>query len=191
MPAYHVERSLEINAPSSSVYERIRDFHQWPAWSPWIAAEPDCSLEFFDDGNGYSWKGKIIGSGTIRVSSEVPNESLDLDLEFLPPHRAEAKIRFLISPTPTGSQVTWMMDGTLPFFLFWMKKMMTTFIGMDYENGLKLLKDLVELGKVPFHLNFAGLPGPTPDQYFWRIRHRRDPRRLYRRGFQPVRLGTR
>ena len=31
---YTVEREIRIDAPASAVYERIVDFHRWPAWSP-------------------------------------------------------------------------------------------------------------------------------------------------------------
>ena len=34
-------------------------------------------------------------------------------------------------------ELTWTMDSSLPFFLFWMKKSMEGFIGMDYDPGLK------------------------------------------------------
>lgn len=40
--------------------------------------------------------------------------------------------------------------------MFWMKNMMKSFIGMDYERGLNLLKDYVEDGEVHSQLNFLG-----------------------------------
>ena len=41
------------------------------------------------------------------------------------------------------------MKSQLPFFLFWMVKKMKVYIGMDYERGLKMLKDYLETGLVP------------------------------------------
>jgi effector-binding domain-containing protein len=49
------------------------------------------------------------------------------------------------------------MTSKLPFFMFFMTKMMTAYIGMDYERGLKMLKDYVETGSVPSKLSFRGI----------------------------------
>jgi hypothetical protein len=40
------------------------------------------------------------------------------------------------------------MDGSLPFFLFWMKDTMTLFIKKDFERGLAMLKVFTETGKL-------------------------------------------
>ena len=36
------------------------------------------------------------------------------------------------------------MEGTLPIFLFFMKKKMSAMVGSDYERGLAMLKELLE-----------------------------------------------
>lgn len=63
------------------------------------------------------------------------------------------------------TEATWVMDSSLPFFMFWMKKMMQTYIGMDYERGLRLLKDYVEDGKVHSKLNFTGKETLSEQEY--------------------------
>jgi hypothetical protein len=40
------------------------------------------------------------------------------------------------------------MDGRLPWFMFFMKGMMQTFIGMDYERGLRMVREYIETGTV-------------------------------------------
>jgi hypothetical protein len=35
-----------------------------------------------------------------------------------------------------GTKVSWSMEGTMSFGLFFFKGMMTTFVGMDYERAL-------------------------------------------------------
>lgn len=40
------------------------------------------------------------------------------------------------------------MDGKLPYFMFFMVKMMKNWIGMDYERGLAMLKEFIETGEV-------------------------------------------
>jgi len=46
------------------------------------------------------------------------------------------------------TKVTWTMNGCVPIFLFFMIGMMKAWIGMDYERGLMMLKELAEKGKV-------------------------------------------
>lgn len=36
------------------------------------------------------------------------------------------------------------MEGTLPIFLFFMKKKNSTMVGSDYERGLAMLKEVLE-----------------------------------------------
>ena len=70
----------------------------------------------------------------------------------------DRNFRFEFAEKDGGTEVTWSMDSSLPFFLFFMKRMMETFIGMDYTRGLAMLKDYAENGEVPSKLEF---PGPT------------------------------
>ncbi len=157
MPAFHVSKSVHINAPVEKVYAAVRDFKQWPAWSPWLVSEPDCSLNYEADGSGYSWDGKIIGAGEIKVSGEDEPNRIYHKLAFLRPFKSKADVHFTFSEKDGGTEVSWNMDSSLPFFMFFMTKMMVAFIGSDYERGLNMLKDYVENGSVPSKLEFAGI----------------------------------
>ncbi|MEM0965482.1 MAG: SRPBCC family protein [Verrucomicrobiota bacterium] len=157
MPAFGVSKSIEIAASKETIFELVRDFRRWPEWSPWLRAEADCPLVFAPDGESYEWNGKIIGAGkAIRVAS-IDGQQIDLRLEFIRPFKSTAEVTFSFEETSEGTRVTWEMAGSLPFFLFWMKPMMVGFIGMDYDNGLQLLKDLAEAGSVPLKLEFVGV----------------------------------
>jgi effector-binding domain-containing protein len=65
--------------------------------------------------------------------------------------------QFLLAEKDGGTEITWTMEGSLPFLFFWMKGMMTAFVGMDYLRGLGMLKDYVESGEVPCKLDFLGI----------------------------------
>ena len=67
MPIFTVEKSIEIEAPIEKVYAAIRDFREWVPWSLWLISEPDCPLDYGEDGKSYSWEGKIIGSGKMEI----------------------------------------------------------------------------------------------------------------------------
>ena len=59
-------------------------------------------------------------------------------------------------PPPPPPELTWSMDSAVPFFMFFFKKMMEAFIGMDYERGLMMLKEYAETGEVSCQLEFPG-----------------------------------
>lgn len=157
MSRYFISKSIEIDAPIEKVHASVRDFKQWPAWSPWLIAEPGCPLTFAEDGSSYGWEGSIVGTGSMEVTDEEAPHSITYRLSFLKPMKAESVVQFKFAPKGEGTEVTWTMDGKLPFYLFWMAKMMTTLVGMDYDRGLTMLKDHLETGSVPSKLEFPGI----------------------------------
>lgn len=156
MPKFSVDRSININKSVEEVYKVISDFHTWQPWSPWLIMEPEVKVTVRDDGKYYEWAGDLVGSGNMTVLKEDENKSIDYDLTFLTPWKTQSKVGFILKPDGEGTKVNWTMEGSLPWFMFWMKKMMGNFIGMDYERGLKLLKDFSEDGKVYSKLEFVG-----------------------------------
>lgn len=156
MPVFHVTKSIVIDKPIDQVYASVRDFRQWQVWSPWLRAEPGCEPVHADDGESYSWDGKIVGSGEMAITVEVPSKSIDYRLSFFKPWKSLNTTRFEFSEEGAGTKVTWSMVGSLPIYLFFLKGMMTAFIGMDYARGLRMLKDFLETGSVPSRLDFEG-----------------------------------
>lgn len=154
MPKMFVSRLIRIDAPVEQVYAEVRNFETWPKWSPWLIADPGCKLDIQKD--RYSWAGAVCGAGGMAVHEEDQGKSIDYDLVFEKPMRSRAKVRMTFAGKDGATEVTWTMDSKLPFFLFFLRKMMEGFIGMDYERGLLMLKSLVEEGVVPSRLEFPG-----------------------------------
>lgn len=157
MPKFQLERSIAIKAPAASVFSNVVDFRNWAIWSPWILAEPQCSLSYAEDGKSYSWSGDVIGAGEMEVLNSVVNKEIHYRLTFLKPFKSTSSVSFYFDEGSGETNTRWTMSGALPFFLFWMKKSMVAGIGMDYDRGLRMLKDHVELGKIPSELKYAGL----------------------------------
>ncbi|MEM9281146.1 MAG: SRPBCC family protein [Verrucomicrobiota bacterium] len=155
MPAFGVSKSIQIDAPVERVFEVVRDFKQWPNWSPWLICDPETKLEFADDGNRYAWDGKITGTGEIAVIGETPLQEILYALTFLKPWKSEADVAFRFQSMEGGTEVTWEMNSSLPFFMGWMKDKMTAMLCMDYQRGLTMLKDWVEMGSVPSTLDYS------------------------------------
>lgn len=164
MPKMHIRKSIQIKAPAEKIFNKLNDFNHWTAWSPWLIQDPEAKVAVGDDAKYYEWEGPRVGSGNMTITGEKANEWIDYDLLFLKPWKSKAKVRFEIKPQSEGAEVAWLMDSSLPFFLFWMKKMMTALIGMDYQRGLNMLKDYIEDGEVRSKLDFKGessYPGCT------------------------------
>lgn len=156
MPKVQVVKIKQINAPISKVHSILSNMSSWSKWSPWLIMDPDTKVDVAADNKSYSWVGDRVGSGHMSITNERENESINYDLTFLKPWKSTAKVKFTTTEKDGGTEVAWHMDSSLPWFMFWMKKMMMAFIGNDYERGLNLLKDYVEDGQVHSKLNWLG-----------------------------------
>ena len=156
MPAVHVVKSITINAPIEDIHATLTDFHSWRAWSPWLIMEPEATLTVAEDNRSYSWEGKRVGSGNMSLLSEEGHQRINYKLNFIAPWKSTADVHFLLESTGDGVNVSWVMDTSLPFFMFWMKKMMIAFIGMDYDRGLRMLKEMIEDKEIKSTLDFKG-----------------------------------
>ena len=144
---YHVERSIVINASAEQIQAHIKDFQRWNTWSPWTLADPECVIKVDgmagQPGHSMSWTSDIIGTGSNTLA-EVKSDAMHYDLAFITPMKSKAKTAFHFSPEGSGTKVTWTMDSSVPFFLFFMVDKIKAWIRMDYDRGLRMLKALVE-----------------------------------------------
>ena len=161
MPKINVESSIVINASSEKIRDALIDFNTWPIWSPWLYMEPESEVTFRGEvgepGHGYDWQGIKTGAGGMTLLSSSA-EQIQCDLQFLKPFKSTAKVAFDIEAAGNeGTKVTWYMDSSLPFFLFWMKSLMVGMIKSDYNRGLELFKDYIETGAIPSSTTVEGV----------------------------------
>ena len=156
MPSINVERSISIKGTTDSVFAVLSDFNQWRIWSPWLITESKAEMTVSADGQSYQWQGERVGQGVMTLISSEPNQALNLHLTFLKPWKSTAQVQFYLSQQGDEVEVTWAMQSSLPFFMFWLKNMMQALIGMDYERGLLMLKDYLETGTVACQLSIQG-----------------------------------
>ncbi len=168
MPAYHVERSIVIHKPLKEIQDSLRNFKQWPKWSPWLIMEPDAALTYSDRqgqvGANYGWSGVLVGAGSMELT-QVQDDALKMGLHFVKPFKSKADVGFTLEKVDEGTKVTWFMDGHLPFFMFWMTGKMKKMIGMDYERGLNMLKEYLETGSVSSYVHIEGIL-PLREQHY-------------------------
>ena len=145
---FTVERTIVIDRPAQSIYTHVSDFNTWPGWSPWLSQEPECRVEINGPpgelGHTQYWDGKKIGSGHIELSELIPGRELGYNLFFIKPWKSNSRAAFTFEPEHEATRVVWSMEGTLPIFLFFMKKKMSAMVGRDYERGLNMLKEQLE-----------------------------------------------
>ena len=78
-------------------------------------------MTYADDGRSYTWEGKIVGAGEMQIVGEDAMQSITYKLTFLKPWKSVCDVGFEFTEKDGGVEATWSMDGTLPFFLFFMK----------------------------------------------------------------------
>jgi predicted transcriptional regulator YdeE len=175
MPKFSVAKSIPIAAPVERVYAVVSDFGTWTTWSPWLTLEPSARVDIAGTagtaGHSYHWEGQRVGSGEMVMTSVSASE-IDIALTFLKPYKSKAKVTFQLLADGAGTRATWTMDSALPFFLFFLVKMMKTMIGMDFTRGLRMLRDHIERGEIQSAtevlgvvdmpaLRWAGLPASS------------------------------
>jgi len=160
MPVYHVARTIEIKAPPDQVFEVLADYGSWTSWSPWLLADPDAKISVStpanQTGSTYAWEGLVTGQGELRHRKLIPGQLVDDELHFIKPFKTTCATSFELQPTAAGTRLTWNMQGSMPWFLFWMIPAVKTFVGMDYQRGLNMLKDWIETGSIPSRVEVRG-----------------------------------
>ncbi len=156
--AYHVERKLAVAAPSGLVFGVLNDLHQFARvlvlfGSPWEKLDPNLQKSFEGPaagvGQSYSWSGKDVGTGKMTIEESVPGQKVRMKLQFVKPMESTATCALTLADTPTGSFVTWSMDGNHNFMgkAFGMFMNMDNMLGADIEKGLAQLKTVAEASR--------------------------------------------
>lgn len=148
---YRVVRKATISAPPAAVFEQVKDFHRWQAWSPWAHLDPAMQVTYAgtagEVGSVYAWTGNDkVGAGRMTLVAAQPPARLDIRLEFLRPLASTSETSFAFAPVSGGTEATWDMVGHHNF----LGKMASVFlnldsmIGGDFERGLSQLKAVAE-----------------------------------------------
>jgi uncharacterized protein YndB with AHSA1/START domain len=113
---FRVTRTATLNAPATSVFAQVNDFHKWEAWSPFAKMDPAAKNTFAGAASGpgaeFSWDGNNkIGSGHMTILESRPNELIKIKLDFSRPIPANNLAEFTFKPEGSRTTVTWTMSG--------------------------------------------------------------------------------
>jgi predicted transcriptional regulator YdeE len=157
---FDLSRSITIDSNIEKVLEQIKDFKHWGKWSPWSICEPDHKVSYSgtagETGHSMKWDGKVIGSGEMKIE-EVDGHKINYDLQFFKPWKSSSKSQLEVTKDGDKTKVTWSMQSSMPFFLFWMIGTMKSWIEMDYDRGLAMLKEICEKRKINAKTTNEGL----------------------------------
>ncbi|HEU4725429.1 MAG TPA: SRPBCC family protein [Candidatus Eisenbacteria bacterium] len=154
--AYHVERNLEVAAPPDLVFGVLNDLRQFAGvlvlfGTPWEETDPGMQKTFEGPATGvgqsYAWDSKKeVGRGRMTIEESVPARKVGIKLEFVAPMKSTATFAFTLAEAPSGTLVTWSMDGNHNFLgkAFGLFMNMDKMLGADIEKGLARLKTAAE-----------------------------------------------
>lgn len=166
MPKMTIIKSIRVMRSAQEVFPLVHDFHNWIHWSPWHILDDANNYKVKDDGTFYEWESKLLGAGQMQRLNVVPNQIVESDLVFLKPWKSKSKIIFRVKELAQNEcEVTWEMHGNMPFFMFFLVKMMERMVGMDFDRGLHLLKDFAEHGSNRCHLRIMGQESIASQNY--------------------------
>lgn len=146
----HVERSIVINAPPSTVFALINDFRKFNLWSPWAKLDPNTQYTFSGPDSGVGAKmawhseNRDVGSGQQQILASTPDQHIQTALNF--GDMGTAFATFDLAATDAGTRVTWGFDNDNGYNIIgrYFGLMMDKMIGPDFERGLANLKTLAE-----------------------------------------------
>ena len=147
---WRVERSIVIAARPEAIYPLISRIRQWPEWTAWTK-EKDPTLTFNysgpEQGVGATskWTSEKMGSGTAVITAADPQKGVTFDLNM-----EEGKFKstaiIAMEPAGDGTRVIWSNYGELGWnpVARYFGLMFEKWIGPDYEEGLRNLKQKLE-----------------------------------------------
>ena len=177
---YHIERSIEIEAPKSLVFESVSQFKIVDKWSPWNELDTNM-IKIFSGTDGavgaeFIWSGnEEVGAGTQTIQAISPDR-VDLLLHISKPFNAIFPASFILTGDSLKTKITWTLDPVLPFPVnVWaMFTNVDRAMGKDYERGLGNLKKHCEAIVHPKYRGFEVAEIELPLQYYVGVRAQTD-----------------
>ena len=144
---FRVERSIEIDAAPEVVFDEVNSLKKWSAWSPWLARDPSIQNTYSGPDSGVgamvSWTSESSGNGTQTITKSERPTRIETALDFGEMGQPNADWTF--EPSGAGTKVTWGLSGEAVGPLGgYFAKMMDGWVGKDYEDGLRRLKQVIE-----------------------------------------------
>jgi polyketide cyclase/dehydrase/lipid transport protein len=143
-----IRRSVEIDAPVTTIHAFTSNLEKWPQWSPWITEDPSIKISLGDihqgTGASQSWTG-ASGSGNILFTQSSPEQGVVYDMNF-DGDSTLYQAGFSYQEKGQKTIVTWYMTGDMTPIIIgnYFSLMMDGLVGDSFVMGLDKLKELSE-----------------------------------------------
>lgn len=152
----HVERSMEIDRPASTVFTLVNGYATFNTWSPWAVRDPSATFIISGPATGVGahieWTGdpRLSGTGFQEIIESRPWSLVRSRLSF--DQQGKAISTFTITERNGGATLTWGFDADLTagqspigsLIARYFGLLFDRWIGADYEQGLARLKTFAE-----------------------------------------------
>ena len=139
-PDYKIERSIEINVPTYIVYEQVTDLRQWESWAIWWKQDTAMITNYSGEERGLGakmiWTSDVVGDGDLEII-ECSSQGMKTKLAW-------GNGSWHFEETENGTNVSWSMNGKMPFLMSFMTMFIEDMVAPDFEKGLTGLKEVCE-----------------------------------------------
>jgi len=153
-PKSHLERSIVVNAPASTIFAQINSLKNSNKWMPWGVQDPNIKYTYEGPeegvGSKVTWESEKMGNGSQWIIESVQDKHLKTGFQFAD-FEGSYSGDINLETAEGGTKVTWTYDGDVSNAGM-AASVMGKFVGMftdrmlgkDYEKGLSNLKTLAE-----------------------------------------------
>jgi uncharacterized protein YndB with AHSA1/START domain len=140
---FRVQRTATIAATPERLFSYLNDLHQWSAWSPYDALDPQMKRTFSGAAQGpgavFEWQGNSkAGTGRMEITESSAPHRVVIKLDMAKPFEAHNIVEFTLVPRGEQTDVTWAMSGPNPYFgkVMGLFGIMDRLLGKEFETGL-------------------------------------------------------
>jgi hypothetical protein len=146
-----IEKSIEINRSSESVFEFLKITRNQDKFSVWNMADPTMEKKFSGTdgtvGFKYTWDSamKNVGAGEQEITGIDEGKKIEYVIRFFRPMQNIAISEFrIISTGENNTSVVWVFDSPSKFPMLLFAPIFKKMLGKDLEKGLINLKNHLE-----------------------------------------------
>ena len=164
---YVLERSIQIDAPKSHVYEFMNSLESLHAWSSDLHGDSSVLVTYHGTsgtvGASATWKGrKSITEGKETIQRVLPFDRIETQIRHLRPWESLNHATISVRGKGEKCTVTWHFDGhsPFPFNIRHLFADMDKVLGPKYERDLRHMKTLAEKAylKKKLQLQYGVIP---------------------------------
>ena len=148
---FRIARTTGIKAAPDAIFPLIEDLRSNEAWSPYYRKDPAMKGSYSGPARGagaaFEFEGnKDVGAGRVSILDSAPPGRVRMRLQMFKPFSADNEVEFTLAPRGEATEVTWAMQGRVPFLgkLMHLVVDCDSMVGRDFEAGLANLKAIVE-----------------------------------------------